>query len=153
MCRFTYNCKEYHTFYSDQLVVVCGMPSHFPTDWFVPDGRVRGTPDDRVGICVPAFSCIKLVFPIHFRYDSDIHVVLHQKVKAMTHQPTQLLSWVESGPVGICVIGLQLDFFLHSSLIPDCLVGSGPTYDSTVELGWVMCHVDIICMLYYYPGI
>ena len=58
----------------------------------------------------------------------------------MTHQPTQLLSRVWSGPVGICVIGLQLDFFLHSSLFPDCLVGSGPTYDSTVELGWVMCH-------------
>ena len=37
-------------------------------------------------------------------------------------------------------MGLQLDFFLHFSLIPDCLVGSGPTYDSTVELGWVMCH-------------
>ena len=57
----------------------------------------------------------------------------------MTHQPTQLLSRVGSGPVGVCVIGLQLDFFLHSSLIPDCLVGSGPTYDSTVELGRVMC--------------
>ena len=60
-------------------------------------------------------------------------------IKAMTHQPTQLLSRVWSGPVGICVIGLQLDFLLHSSLIPDSLVGSRPTYDSTVELGWVMC--------------
>ena len=60
----------------------------------------------------------------------------------MTHQPTQLLSRVGSGSVRICVIGLQvqLDFFLHSSLIPDCLVGSGPPYDSTVELGWLMCH-------------
>ena len=34
---------------------------------------------------------------------------------------------------------LTTRFFLHSSLIPDCLVGSGPPYDSTVELGWVMC--------------
>ena len=58
----------------------------------------------------------------------------------MTHQPTQLLSLVRLGPVGICVIGLQLDFLCHSSLVPDCLVGSGPPYDSTVELGWVMCH-------------
>ena len=58
----------------------------------------------------------------------------------MTHQPTQLLSRVGSGPVGICVIGLQLEFSLHSSLVPDCLVGSGPPYDSTVELGWLMCH-------------
>ena len=60
---------------------------------------------------------------------------VHSNLKAMTHQPTQLLSRSESGPVGICVIGLQLDFFLHSSLIPNCLVGSGPTYDSTVGLG------------------
>ena len=58
----------------------------------------------------------------------------------MTHQPTQLLSLVGLGPVGVCVIGLQLDFLLHSSLVPDCLVGSGPPYNSTVELGWVMCH-------------
>ena len=55
-------------------------------------------------------------------------------LKAMTHQPTQLFSRVWSGPVGVCVMGLQLDFFLHSSLIPDGLVGSGSTYDSTVEL-------------------
>ena len=61
-------------------------------------------------------------------------------LKAMTHQPTQLLSRVWSGPVGICVIGLQLDFFLHCSHIPDSLVGFTPPYDSTVELGWVMCH-------------
>ena len=59
---------------------------------------------------------------------------------AMTHQPAQLLSRVRSGPVGIYVMALKLDLFLHSSLIPDCLVGSGPTYDSTVELGWLMCH-------------
>ena len=58
----------------------------------------------------------------------------------MTHQPTELLSRVGSGPVGVCVTGLQLDFFLHSSLIPDDLVGSRPLYDSTVELGWLMCH-------------
>ena len=58
----------------------------------------------------------------------------------MTHQPTQLLSRIGSGPVGVCVIGLRLDFFLHSSLIPDSLVGSRPPYDSTVELGWLMCH-------------
>ena len=42
-------------------------------------------------------------------------------LKAMTHQPTQLLSRVGSGPVSVCV-----DFLLHSSLILDCLVGSGP---------------------------
>ena len=58
----------------------------------------------------------------------------------MTHQPTQLLSQVGSGPVGICVIGLQIDFPLHSSLVPDNLVGITPSYDSTVELGWLMCH-------------
>ena len=40
----------------------------------------------------------------------------------------------------VCVIGLQLDFLLHLSLIPDSLVGFRPPYDSTVELGWVMCH-------------
>ena len=56
------------------------------------------------------------------------------------HQPTQLLSWVRSGPVGVCVIGLQLNFLLNSSLIPDSLVGSRPPYDSPVELGWMMCH-------------
>ena len=65
-------------------------------------------------------------------------VPLH--VKAMTHRPTQMLSRVGSGPVGVCVIGLQLDFLLHSSLVPDCLVGSRRPYDSTVELGWVMCY-------------
>ena len=58
----------------------------------------------------------------------------------MTHQPAQLLS-----PIGtswsMCHIGLQLDFLLHStSLVLDCLVGSGPPYNSTDELGWVMCH-------------
>ena len=31
------------------------MPSHFPTDWFVPDGLVGSIPDDWVGICVLAF--------------------------------------------------------------------------------------------------
>ena len=56
----------------------------------------------------------------------------------MTHQPTQLLSRIGSGLVGVCVIGLQLYFFLHSSLIPDSLVGSRPPYDSTVELGWLI---------------
>ena len=63
---------------------------------------------------------------------------------AMKHQPTQLLSRVWSGPVGVCVIGLQLDFLLHSSLISDHLVGFrrpyDPTVPSTVELGGVMCH-------------
>ena len=62
------------------------------------------------------------------------------RLKAMTHQPTQLLSRVELEPVGVCVIGLQLNFFHHFSLIPDCLVGFRPPYDSTVELGWLMCH-------------
>ena len=61
-------------------------------------------------------------------------------VKAMTHQPTQLLSLVKLEPVGVYVIGLQLDFSNHFSLIPDCFVGSRPPYDSTVELGWLMCH-------------
>ena len=63
-----------------------------------------------------------------------------KRIKAMTHQPTQLLSWVGLGPVGVCVIGLQLDFSLHSSLVPDNVVGIKPPYDSTVELGWLMCH-------------
>ena len=58
----------------------------------------------------------------------------------MTHQPTQLLSWFELGPVGVCVIGLQLDFPLHFSLVPNNLVGIRPPYDSTVEFGWLMCH-------------
>ena len=57
----------------------------------------------------------------------------------MAHQPTQLLSRVWSGTVGVCVIGLQLNFLLHSSVIPNSLVGFRPPYDSTVELGWVMC--------------
>ena len=56
-------------------------------------------------------------------------------LKAMTHQPTQLLSRIGSGPVGVCVIGLQLDVFLHSSLIPDSMVGSGPP--TTQQLSWV----------------
>ena len=63
-----------------------------------------------------------------------LKVPCRMSLKAMTHQPTQLF---ESGPVGVCVLGLQLEFLLHSSLVPDCLVGSGPTYDSTVELGVV----------------
>ena len=37
-------------FYYDQLVVVCGVPLDFAYDWFVPDDRVIGTPDVRVGI-------------------------------------------------------------------------------------------------------
>ena len=59
---------------------------------------------------------------------------------AMTHQLPQLLSRVRSGPVGVCVKDLQLDCLLHSSLVQDCLVRSGRPYDSTVELGWAMCH-------------
>ena len=47
---------SYYILYSDQLVFICGMPSHFPTDWFVPDSRVGGTPDGWVGICVPALT-------------------------------------------------------------------------------------------------
>ena len=46
-------------------------------------------------------------------------IIVFENLKAMTHQPTQLLSWVELGPVGVRVIGLQLDFSLHSSLVPD----------------------------------
>ena len=49
--------------------------------------------------------------------------------KAMTHQRTQLLSWVWSGQVGACGIGLQFDSLLHFSLVPDCLVGSRPPYN------------------------
>ena len=66
-------------------------------------------------------------------------------IKAMTHQPTQLLSGVESGPVGVCVVGLQLDYLLHSSLVPDCSVGSRHPYDSTAELDWVMCQGLVLC--------
>ena len=64
----------------------------------------------------------------------------------MTHQQTQLLSRVGSERLGVCVMGLQLDFLLLSSLMPDCLVGSRPPYDSTVESGWVMCHGLITCI-------
>ena len=56
----------------------------------------------------------------------------------MTYQPTQLLSRIGSGPVGVCVIDLQLDFLLHSSLDPDCLVGFEPPCNSTVKLAWVI---------------
>ena len=37
--------------------------------------------------------------------------ILRRLLKTMTHQPAQLLSRVGSGPVGVCVIGLQLIFF------------------------------------------
>ena len=30
------------------------------------------------------------------------------------------------------------EFLLYSSLVPDCLVGSRPPDDLTVELGWVI---------------
>ena len=57
---------------------------------------------------------------------------------------TSINSKVESGRVGtsrcICVIGLQLFYLLHFSMISNCLDGFRPPYDSTVELGWVMCH-------------
>ena len=97
------------------------------------------------------FKCLQTMPINYFRYCSNLNLQIillnyyqcreHiDSIKAMTHQPTQLLSLVWLGPVDVCVIGLQLDFFFHSSLIPDCLVGSGPPYDSTVELGWVMCH-------------
>ena len=45
------------------------------------------------------------------------------------------LSWV--GTICVSVIGLQLDLSLHSSLIPDGLVGSRPPYEinSWVGLG------------------
>ena len=89
------------------------------------------------------FNCINSYYtlPGYYHYFYSYHVIaVIFSFKAMTHQPTQLLSQVGLGPVGICVMGLQLNFFLHSSLIPDCLVGSGPTYDSTVELGDVSWH-------------
>ena len=91
-------------------------------------------------VCIVSESgtrvCVRALL-LHVRYISKS---LMCYVKAMTHQPTQLLSRGWSGPIGVCVIGLQLDFFHQFSLIPDCLVGSRPTYDSTVELGWLMCH-------------
>ena len=42
----------------------------------------------------------------------------------------------------VCVMALQLDVFLHSSLIPDSIFGFNPPYryDTTVDLGWMMCH-------------
>ena len=52
----------------------------------------------------------------------------------MTHQTTRLNCSVGLKGVGVCVIGLQLDFPLNSSLIPDRLVGSRPPYDSLVGL-------------------
>ena len=42
--------------------------------------------------------------------------------------------------VGVCVTGLQLDYLFHFSVISDRLVGFRSPHDSTVELGWVMCH-------------
>ena len=60
--------------------------------------------------------------------------------KAMTHQPTEPNCRVRLGPIDVCVIDLQLDFFLHSGLIPDGLVLSRPPYYSAVGLGWVVCH-------------
>ena len=63
----------------------------------------------------------------------------------MTHQQTQLLSRVGSGPVGVCVIGLQLEFFLHSSLIPDVSVGARPP--TTQQLSWVGCCVMAFTLL------
>ena len=62
----------------------------------------------------------------------NVYLVVHCKGHGT---PTN--STVESGqvgPVGVCVIGLQLDFLLYSSLISDCLVGSRPLYNSTLEL-------------------
>ena len=41
------------------------MAPHFTPDWFVPDGRVGGTPDYRVGICVPA---------LNYTYGLDVEV-------------------------------------------------------------------------------
>ena len=49
---------------------------------------------------------------------------------------TQRLSLPEQ--IDVYVISLQLDFPLHSRLIPDGLVGFRPPYDSTVEFSLVM---------------
>ena len=56
-------------------------------------------------------------------------------VKAVTHQPTEMLSQVELGPVVVSVKGLQLDVLLHSGLVHDCLFGTRPAYNSTVKFG------------------
>ena len=61
-------------------------------------------------------------------------------IKAMKHQPTRLNCRVGLEGVGVSVIGLHLNLSLRPSLITDRLVGSRPPYDSTVELGWMMCH-------------
>ena len=80
---------------------------------------------------------------MHDRYRGNI-ARLHSECKILCDDTSSNLTVesgrVGSGPVGVCVIGLQLNFLLHSSLVPDCLVGSGHPYNSTVELGWVMCH-------------
>ena len=55
--------------------------------------------------------------------------------------PNQLNSPVESGQDQlVCAIASQLDFMLHSSLIPDSVAGLNPSNDSTVELDWEMWH-------------
>ena len=59
--------------------------------------------------------------------------VLH--VERQYNQPTQLLNQVGPGSVGVRVIGLLLEFLLHSSLISDSLVGFSPHY--TQQLSWV----------------
>ena len=55
---------------------------------------------------------------------------------AMTHQPTQLLSRVGSGPVGVCVIGVQLDFPFRSIVyFPTVWLGLGSPMSQ--QLSWV----------------
>ena len=49
------------------------------------------------------------------------------------------LTWT-SRPVDVCVRGFQLHCLSHSSHIPDGLVSFTLPSDSTVELGWQMCH-------------
>ena len=48
---------------------------------------------------------------------------------------TSTNSPVESGPVGVCVMRLQLKFLLHFSIVSDCLVKSGPFM--TQQWNWV----------------
>ena len=63
--------------------------------------------------------------------------LLENKGHDTSTNSTVELGWVGTSWCMCSCIGLQLNLLLHSSLIPDCLVGSRPPYDSTVELGWV----------------
>ena len=71
-----------------------------------------------------------------------LKLVFFRPIETEGHD-TSTNSTVESGRVGtswyMCH-RITTRIFPYSSLIPDCLVGSRPPYDSTVELGWLMWH-------------